>query len=59
MPFNNNYQIGIVNNPLTESVFVIPPNSGASIPIPPSESLIITEDGQFMISETGSFLITE
>ena len=63
MPFNNNNMgnepMGVVNNPLTNSLFVANFAQGG-IPIPPLSGFIISENGNYLISEiTDIQLITE
>lgn len=58
MPFNNNYQVGVIANPLTQSVYVTPSRDGGATPTPPIEQgYWISNVGNSMISNTGTFII--
>lgn len=57
MPFNNNYQIGIVNNPLTRNPYNEDWKEGVIAPGNPR--FLITEDGKYIITEDGRFIVTE
>lgn len=63
MPFNNNLTanepMGVINNPLTNSLFVTQFEQGG-FPNPPISSFIISESGDYLITEiTTDNMITE
>jgi hypothetical protein len=53
----NNAPIGLINNPLTNSVFVEQTNHG--LIVPGNQEFIATEDSLKIITESGFYLITE
>jgi hypothetical protein len=59
MIFNNApFSMGVVNNPLTRSVYSAYEEEGG-FPVPPSDAFIITQTGDFVITEDGNRMITE
>jgi hypothetical protein len=59
MPFNNGFDYGVKESPLTKSVFVLGYEIGQLLPPPPS-NFIITQDGQLILTQDGNNnLITE
>ncbi len=52
--------LGLVQNPLTDSLYVLEFNDGSGNIPPPGDEFMITETGIFMITEsTLDFMITE
>ena len=57
--YNDKVSYGVVNNPLTDSPYVLDFDVGFNIP-PPETYFMITEDGKFMLTEDGvNLMITE
>ena len=50
--------IGVKNNPIKSSPFVLPQEDGVNFP-PPGTGFMILESGDYMITESGGFMITE
>lgn len=51
--YNNNFPLGLINNPIIHSVYVQGNNEGGFNPTPPS-SVMLYEDGETMSFEDGT-----
>lgn len=57
MPYNNNAQIGVIQNPVGVSLYSTPSTEYKQVTPPSNLYYVVTNTGDFVITNTGDYVV--